>query len=243
MTLINQIIAITDGARSRADRDLTDAYQALQKDAPLSGLARTYTPKDEEGDRLPPEAVQVQTTVDRLIATITNSQSRLLDVTFTRDIANTGATADVVVGGQVLISDAPVTFLLTMEAWLKGMRAFIAKLPVLDPAEVWTHDPTTGVYRSETNVTTRTKKIPRAFEAAAATDRHPAQVTVFHEDVIVGTWALTKFSGRIPADRQIAMLARVDLLVDAVKMAREKANSAEVADFTCGPEVLGYLFG
>ena len=45
----NQVIAIEKGAKTKAERALTDAHHKLQKADLLSGLTRTYTPKDAEG--------------------------------------------------------------------------------------------------------------------------------------------------------------------------------------------------
>jgi hypothetical protein len=33
---------------------------------------------------------------------------------------------------------------------------------------------------------------------AEATEKHPAQVEVYHEDVVVGQWKTVKFSGALP---------------------------------------------
>ena len=52
-----------------------------------------------------------------------------------------------------------------------------------------------------------------------------------------------KFSGALPAKRVNELLERVEKLQQAVKFAREEANSAEVADQRIGDAVFGYLFG
>jgi hypothetical protein len=47
MAKLNQIIAVEKGVKSQSLRDLTDAHQLLQKASMLSGISRTYRPKDE----------------------------------------------------------------------------------------------------------------------------------------------------------------------------------------------------
>ena len=47
--------------------------------------------------------------------------------------------------------------------------------------------------------TLRTKKVPRNHVKAEATEKHPAQVEVYYEDVAVGYWTTVKFSGALPA--------------------------------------------
>lgn len=70
--------------------------------------------------------------------------------------------------------------------------------------------------------TVRTKKVPRNHVKAEATDKHPAQVDVYYEDVPVGYWTTVKFSGALPARRVNELLDRVEKLQQAVKFAREE---------------------
>ena len=67
MARLNQIIAVEKGVKSRSFQELTDAHQALQKPALLAGIARTYRPKDEEGEQLPPESTKVQVKAEEII--------------------------------------------------------------------------------------------------------------------------------------------------------------------------------
>lgn len=91
--------------------------------------------------------------------------------------------------------------------------------------------------------TIRTKKVPRNHVKAEATDKHPAQVEVYYEDIAVGYWTTVKFSGALPAKRVNELLDRVEKLQRAVKFAREEANGSEVTDQRVGDVVLRYLFG
>jgi hypothetical protein len=50
MARLNQIVAIKKGIKSRSIQELEEAQKALQKPAVLSGISRTYRPKDEEGE-------------------------------------------------------------------------------------------------------------------------------------------------------------------------------------------------
>jgi hypothetical protein len=91
--------------------------------------------------------------------------------------------------------------------------------------------------------TIKTKKIPRNHVKAEATEKHPAQVEVYYEDVVVGTWRTIKFSGALPASRVNELLNRVEKLQEAVKFAREEANNLEVTEPKVGAKVFQYLFG
>lgn len=241
MTKLNQIIAVAKGVKGKAQRDLTDAYHAIQKTALLSGISRTYQPKDDDGDRLPAEATRVQVNVEDAVTGVRESLVRLFDVVATQDAANCHAAADVIVDGDTLLTAVPVTTLLFLEKQLVDLRAFVSKLPTLDPAEKWTFNDAAGAWATEPAGTTRTKKIPRNHVLAEATDKHPAQVQVYMEDVVEGTWTTTKFSGAVPATRVRDLVDRVDKLSEAVKVARETANSVEVVDQHLGAPLLDYL--
>lgn len=239
---LNQIIAIEKGAKSRALSDLTEAHHSLQKTAQLSGISRTYRPKDEEGEQLPSEATRVQLKSEEIIRKTTEALTKLFDVVATKDWGNCQAKADVVVDGQKILSNAPATYLLFLEKQLVDLHTFIKKLPILDASETWVFDQSADCWATEPMQTTRTKRIPRNHVKAEATEHHPAQVEVYYEDLIIGYWRTVKFSGALPASRVNELLARVEKLQEAVKFAREEANNLELEDVKTGAAILGYLF-
>lgn len=231
--------------RTSAERMLTDVHRRLATPALLSGISRTYRPRDDEGDPLPPESTLVQVSAEAALSDVKKALSHFYDVTATKDWANCQAKADVEVDGEILLRDAPVPFLLFLEKQLINLRTFVANLPVLDPAETWSRNDSTGnIWRTEETKTVRTKKIPKGEVLYEATDKHPAQVHLYHEDVPVGDWTTVKFSGAVPARRRDELLNQVDTLARAVKYAREEANSTEVEEeVEAGASILGYLFG
>lgn len=243
MTKLNQLLAIEKGVKNKAARIETDLYHSLQKSQLFSGLSRVYTPKDEEdGDQLPLEQVAVQIKSETVLDQLSESLTRLIDITATKDTTNTKAKADVVVDGQVVAAGIPVTTLIFLEKELEKLAAFVGKIPVLDPAQKWDYDPNRGVHVAEPVETVRTKKVPRNHVLYEATKEHPAQVQMFTEDQIVGTWRKTEFSGAMPADRIAEITSRIDKLRTAVKFAREEANSVNVEDVHIGERVLDFLF-
>lgn len=242
MPKLNQIIAIEKGVKSQSLRELTDAHKQLQKDSLLAGIARTYRPRDEEGEQYPPEATRVQLKANEVIERTIEILTRLFDVTATKDYANGDARADIVVDGETLLAQVPVTYLLFLEKQLNDLHTFVKKLPVLDASEIWTFDESADTYATEPIQTVRTKKIPRNHVKAEATEHHPAQVEVYYEDVVVGYWRTVKFSGALPATRVNQLVERVETLQAAVKFAREEANSLDVNDQTVGKVIFDFIF-
>jgi hypothetical protein len=242
MTKLNQIVAVEKGIKTRSFQELTDAHHALQKSGLLSGISRTYRPKDEEGEQLPPESTKVQVKAEEALRKTGEILTRLFDVTATKDWANCTAKADVQIDGATLLADVPVSYLLFLEKQLVDLLTFVRKLPTLDAAESWEYDASADCWATEPVQTVRTKKIPRNHVKAEATEKHPAQVEVYYEDVVVGHWRTVKFSGSLPASRVKELLDRVDKLHQAVKFAREEANNTEITQQKTGEKVFGYLF-
>lgn len=245
MTKLNQIIAIENGEKARSNKATAPLFHALKTEGVFVGLTRTYEPVDEEGEQLPPESARVKTTVGDVISLFVKNSARLLDVSATKDMSNTTAFADVKVGDETIIQNAPVTFLLPFEKFLsQEIRGLVESLPVLDAAQDWTLSEAEreGIYETPVVRRHRTKKVNRVLELSPATDKHPAQVSLVAEDVLAGYWNEKKFSGAIPASRKAELIDRVEDLIEAVKFAREKANDTEVTDLKVGDSVFGFLF-
>ncbi|WP_049570367.1 hypothetical protein [Streptomyces sp. SBT349] len=242
MAKLNQIIAVEKGVKSKAQQDLAGVQHGLTKPALLAGISRTYQPKDEEGEQLPPESTRVQVKAEDVLRETAKTLTRLFDVTATKDWANRTACADITVDGETLLREVPVSYLLFLEKQLGELGGFLRRLPVLDAAESWSQDPSTDWWKTEAVRTVRTRKVPRNHVKAEATENHPAQVEVYYEDIPVGYWTTVKFSGALPARRVNELLERLEKLQQAVKFAREEANGAEVTDRRVGEAVFGYLF-
>lgn len=248
MTRLNQLLAIEKGVSQRAQRQLTDAYQAAQRVTVFNGLTRTYTPRDDEGERLPSEATKVQQTVKGLVGGVQSVVSAWLNVQFEKDVTNQVAKADVVVDGTTLLRDVPVSYLLWLEKRLVDLRTFVEKWPTLDPSEIWVLDDVSGLYVTVGQETIRSQKQLRALVKYEATDKHPAQTETYTVDVPVGTWSTTKMSGAVPPTVQRATLDRIDSLMAAVRRAREAANIIEVTVTVAqgedpGTVLTGFIFG
>lgn len=242
-TQLHQIIALEKGVKSRSTAEFAAAQQGLKKAELLSGVSRTYQPKEDGGEVLPPESKRVQVRAADVLADVKVSLSRLFDVSLTKDATNSTAVGSIVVGGETIAEDVPVTFLLVLEKRLAELLEFIKGLPVLDAADVWSYDAATDAWATEPVRTVRPQKLPRNHVLAEATKEHPAQVTVYTEDVPIGYWTTVKYSGALPQTRVRELRDRVTALADAVKMAREQANTATVVDRAIGDKIFSYVLG
>lgn len=242
-TKLNQILAIEKGVKTRVYSEFTDLHKATQKSALMNGFHKTYQPRHEEGETYPPERQKVQYNHTDVIKRVAVILAELFDITATKDFANCSAKADVVIDGQPLLKDVPATYLLFLEKQLSDLQTFFTKMTEIDPAEDWSPDPSSGLYKTEPTRTQRTQKVQRPIVLYDATEHHPAQTQLITEDVVVGSWNTVKFSGAISAPAKKQIIERIEKLSKAVKFAREQANTQEVERKHLGKEVFDYLFG
>lgn len=244
MATMAQIIAAQATRKSQLQEQWTKAHRALGASDPLTGLTRTYAPRTESDEPKPAERKLVRYTAAEVVRELEKALVELFDTTATIDVGNTVARADVVIDGKVLVGNLPATHLLWIEKQLVDMRTLIQKMPVLDPSEEWSPSPESGIgiFVSAPVQTVSSAKVMKTHVAYAATDKHPAQVVNYNEDVPVGTWTTRKFSGMVPGTYVQQMLERVEKLQRAVKMAREEANSLQVIQVHEGAAILAYIF-
>jgi len=239
---LNQIIAISAGEKTRKHKILTDLYKSLDKRDLFEGFSKKYSPKDEEGERFPDETKQIQVNVQQAITEVINVCKNMFNIIASQDVGNCLAKADIKVDGNTVAAQVPVTHLLFLEKQLVDLNTFVQALPTLDPAETWTYDDKSLVFISNPKETTKTKKVPKVLVKAEATEKHPAQVETYYEDVPIGTWVTVKYSGTISTKEKLEILERIRSLDKAVKLAREEANSIEVETQDFGTKILSYIF-
>jgi hypothetical protein len=243
MPKLNQIVAVVAGKKSDAEKVLTELYHTVKKPALFEGITKTYEAIEADGEELPPEKKLLQFKVRDAIAQFREAMGPVLDTTLTQDVANTRARGDLEVDGTTVLKDAPVTYLLFLEKKLTDIQTFISHLPTLDPAQKWDYSRDTDCYVTAETWKYHTKKLPRVLEKSPATEKHPAQVELVHEDKNVGKWKTIYLSGAIPVRDQHDMLARVKKLIEAVKKAREAANMIDVDNKAAGDAIFDFVFG
>ncbi len=239
---LSQVVAIEKSTKSRVYAEVTEIHKALQRTEPLKGIARAYTPKNDGDDVFPSESTPVQLRAERLMEQAQTAWVAMFDTVAQKEWANQGATADVIVDGYKLLENVPVCYLLFLEKQASDLRAFVAKLPVLDPAESWEYSDNQDCWQTKPKQTTKTKKIRKPVVKYEATKEHPAQVEMMDEDIVQGTWSTTHYSGALPAARVSDMLRKVERLQDALKMARESANDRPAPEKLAGRAILDFVF-
>ena len=228
MKYLSQAVAAEKAVKAEASSVIGQLYAAFKEPSLFNGEVRKYRPLAEDGEKFPDEATRVQMRVEEAVQVVFGKLADLFDITLIKDLANGGAKADVMVDDTVLLKEVPAVYLLFLEKQLGELAEGISKAPVLSASEDWEWDANAKLHRTQPVDAARSKKVQRALTLYPATDKHPAQCQLVTEDVTIGYWAKTKLSGALPLPKKEALLARIQKLVRAVKLAREEANTAPI---------------
>ena len=237
-----QLLAVAGTTKADTDQKMAQLQHVAGQEKLFNGHDRTYEPANEGGQRFPAEPLKVRVTADEVLAMTADVMTRQLDLALTLDTANAAAKADVEVDGLTL-KDVPVSHLLYLARELTRVRDIVAALPVRDPGKDWdTEGMPEGQAKAKPVETFQREKVPGRFVLAEATQYHPAQVQRLDKDEVVGTWTTVPFSGAVDPKRKEELLRRVDALSEAVRMAREGANTAVAPERREGADIFGWLF-
>ena len=244
MGKLHELLAVEPDLKSEAQR-LASKVKALFSEGKgkLIGQIRTYQPLEEGGQDFVDEITEMATTVDDELADWEVAFSGWLDAAIQKEITNQETGADVVLDGMTLFENMPATALLNLEAKLVEIRQVFKQIPTNDPTESWSRDVDLGCFVSRPRTTYKAKKMLRNHVKAEATKEHPAQVEVYTEDIRVGTWTTIIHSGMVTPVEKQNRLKRIDLLIRAVKQARQRANSIEITDVHLGRKLFAYIYG
>jgi hypothetical protein len=239
---LHELLAVEPDLRGTAEKVLAERRQTFTKKTALfQGQHRSYQPVDDEGERFADEHSALSSTVAAQLDYTRKMVGKYWDAVAQKEKTNTAASANVEVGGQVFLENAPATLLLALEGKLKQLRQTYETIPTLDPSEDWTWDDDTRSHKAEPKDTYKTKRVFKNHVRAPATDKHPAQVDTYQEDTRVGTWTTRKQSGLITPAEKSDLLGRIDTLVQAVKQARQRANDQKVETITVSDKIFDFV--
>jgi len=186
------------------------------------------------------------TTVSDKLGYMTKHAVRYLNTFAKKERTNQDAVANIMVDDDVIAENVPATLLLGLESKLKYIRSVYEAIPTLQPGVNWVLDLERGdnIYKAANpELRSRTEKQLQSIIMAEATKEHPAQVKEFTQDVAIGKITVNNWSGMLsPAEKSI-LLGRIDLLIRAVKRARQRANTTKVVDIEIGDKLFDFING
>jgi hypothetical protein len=243
---LSQVVALEADAKKRTHGEVTAIHKAMQKGELYAGSVEVYEPASDTDEALPAKRVRVRMVAGDALQDITDAWAKLGGLTLSKELGNCNeaAMAPVTVSDTMTTMPLPVPALLFLEKQFTDMRRAIDVVPTLDEADEWAWDEDLGYHRTAHQVTTRkTAKRTRAIVLHKPTKEHPAQTQLISEDVTVGWWRGTKFSGAMTRKDKKAMLARCDEMIAAIKKARDDANRARVDEVDVVGPLFDYVLG
>jgi hypothetical protein len=242
MTRISQLIAVVGGVTAEVDIKVGELRVLAANESLLSGLEQTYEPRNEDGVRLPSKSQKVRLTEETVLEAVQIVLTRKWDTGLTLDTANSNAYASVYVGGERLLEDVPVGHLLYLERELTTLHAVVSVMPTLDQTKDWTNNGLEpGLHKSAPVETASTEKQPYNWHRGNGAPGIKEDVDILTRDEVVGYWTKVTFSGALHPRRKATLLDRISDLRNAVKMAREEANAAQVEDKREGKTIFEWL--
>lgn len=200
----------------------------------------------------PKDHVKMETTVNDKLSYQEGHVVKYFDALLQKEATNQEAVADLVVNGVTVAKDLPATFLLGLESRLKKVREVYASIPTLAPHIKWEKDESKGkgvwsrVHPEETMKTEKVIKAqilyPHKFpKEGEKGEPLPAQVDKISETRNVGKYVKNVWAGVLSPAEKSALLGRIDKLIQAVKKARQRANTTEVKKLTIGKELFDFI--
>ncbi len=244
MAKMHELLAVEADAQGQFKNILAETKNVFGKGNLFIGHLRKLEMFEDDGVKHPEERAELTTTVATRLDYNNKAVVKYFDVLLQKESTNQVAKADVVVDGKTLAAGLPATFLLGMESRLRELRDVYVTIPTLTQAVRWEKDEGmgTGVYRAafpEEKLKTSMKFKSQVLYAA--TKEHPAQIEKWEEQVPVGKYVKDYWCGMITPARKSELLGRIDVLIAAVKKARQRANSTEVVKNNIGKALMGFI--
>lgn len=198
---------------------------------------------EDDNTSTPDEKQHIETTIAEKLDYIAEKGSRYINAVFQKEATNQIAKADIIIDNETIAAGIPATFLLGLEAKLKNMRDMYIAIPTLQPGIEWIWNIDLNAYKmADPEIKMRTSKTFKHKVLYEATDKHPAQIEKWEENINTGKYVRNVWSGMISTSDKAIMLGRFDQLLRAIKKARMRANDIKVVDHNdIGEKIFNFI--
>lgn len=247
MSKLHEVLAVESDLEGAYKKILQEALGVFKKGEHFQGFTRILTMFDEarkHEEEASNEHKELTTTVRDKLDYVSESVVRYFDVVAQKECTNQLAAASVEVDGKEILPPLPATFLLGLETKLRQIREVYDAIPTLAPGIKWVADEISGEnvwVTAEPETAMKTEKILKPFVLYEATDKHPAQVKEMQDNLNVGVYKKTTRSGMLSPRQKHELLARIDKLIRAVKVARQKANTQDIVNIQVGKVLMDFI--
>lgn len=238
-----ELLALEQDRKYKANQAIGEAKNTFTKKSPyFDGMVKRYISLEENSEQIPDENKQMVTTVKDKLQEAIETIVKGVDAHLSKEETNAAnvAKAELVIAGKNF-GTFSATALLGLESHLNRIKDLYESIPVLDLTKRWNFDTQQGVYKTEAEVKFRAVKRPKVIVKYEATEKHPAQTELLYLDFQVGKYETTYTSGRLTTAQKTALVARINGLLEAVKIARSKANNVAVKNVKVGQQLFDFI--
>jgi hypothetical protein len=245
MSKLHELLAVESDLDNIQKTIVAEAQNTFTKKPHMFfGFEKRLDNYNENLPEAPRERQELTTTVTDKLEYVNAHIIRYFDAVLQKELTNQTAKADIIIGETVLAKDVPTTFLLGLETKLKTIRALYESIPTLPSGIGWDKDTELGedIYRARNSEKKyRTAKTFKHKVLYEATDHHPAQIERWEENENVGMYITDKWTGLISPAQKSDYLGRLDLLIRAVKKARQRGNNTQVVKTKIARDLFSYV--
>ncbi|WP_026999822.1 hypothetical protein [Eisenibacter elegans] len=240
---LHELLAVEQDRRNKANEAVGEAKKIFTKnDSYFDGLVKKYVSMEEDSELIPDETKEMVKTVKQQLEETQQSIITALDATISKEETNAAnvAKAELEVNG-VKFGAFSATTLLALESQLNKILDLYKNIPLLDTTRKWHFDTQQGFFKTDEEVKFRSIKRPKVIVKYEATEKHPAQTELVNLDFQVGKYETTYYSGKLTPMQKSEMVKRIEQLLEAVKVARAKANNVEVVKVNVGKQLFDFI--
>lgn len=238
-----ELLAVEQDRKHKANQAIGEAINLFtKKDVQFDGMIKRYVALEEDSEQVPDETKEMVSTIKEKLNQTIEAVITGMDAHISKEETNAAniAKAELKVG-DTLFGTFSATSLLAIETQLGKVKELYQSIPVLDSTKKWEFDNQKGYFKTDDEVKFRSVKRPKVIVKYEATKEHPAQTELLYLDFQVGKYETVYFSGKITPAQKATLIRRIDELLEAVKVARAKANNVEVNDTKIGQKIFDFI--
>lgn len=240
MGKLHELLAVEPELKDTAKRVVQSVVKNFAQAQKFVGHSKVYNPLEEDGQTFPDDVQPMATTVVEQLEQVSLAVGAWIDVAIQKEVTNQIAESSAMIGNKDYT--LPATAWLALEDKLRTIKGILGDIPTNDQSIEWHWDANNEFWRSVPITTFKTEKVVEPIVGYPATEEHPAQLQWVPKDVRVGEWFKVIYSGMISARQKRAMLAKVDVLLQEAKRARQRANQAEVESVKVSESIFEFIF-
>ena len=245
MAKLHEILAVEGDLDGTFKKLQDETKKIFSKPSMFIGMHKSCRMFDAEDTAPPDEFQEMVTTVQDKLDYLAEAGVKYYNAVYQKDATNTVASADITLpDGTVLLASMPATFLLGLENKLKKLREVYEAIPTLQQGQAWEIREDLGKYIFGTIHPELKLKTAKKFKYQVlyeATDKHPAQIERWEEQVPVGEFKMDVTTGMVTPARKSELIGRLDVLIQATKKARQRANSEKLNTTKVASTIFNYI--